>query len=552
MHLEDLEWQLDYCMQHLNDYDVGELEARASENYLRSVSETIQNLDPITFRDIKNIVTTGNPPKWDRYCRPERQPKAMERDCGPSFCQWRYKLYITKSGSEDASALFFFYTPFSYKVGSEDEFYFDEHDFERLAADLRNDGKSGDPRRFWSKIKAWQSDLQSNTMELSGDRPGTELYTVMEWWRNFDPDSEAGPLHTSMAEDVSKQENAALQPPGPKSKAIRSHNSLQAELGSIARFPPIIEDVGTSEKNALSWMEIECEPAKPPSPCQCLTCKRSLHINVKAANISSQTRIESEPAELSSSSRRQTRYPERSSPKIEDYEPQFTVQSAVAINPVTPLKGWLENEPTESSSSYRCQTRYYPERSSPKMEDNDHQFAVQSAMVNDSATPLKGRLGLFKSKLEEEEPRPQVTPLPLRYSNNTDENARPLVPLRKKQKIHHVSTLQPRIEEHPLPATESSPLQGQPRILKRKIEEVEPRPQIAPLPRRYRNNTDEDAQPATLGPVRKRLKTSLRGPIITKNDEVSTESDTGSEDAMSVDEDFLTANSKLSHLTIGN
>lgn len=51
-----------------------------------------------------------------------------------------------------------------------------------------------------------------------------------------------------------------------------------------------------------------------------------------------------------------------------------------------------------------------------------------------------------------------------------------------------------------------TPLEGRLGLLKRKFEGEEPRPQMVPLPRRYRNNTDEDAEPASLGPVCKKQK----------------------------------------------
>lgn len=106
----------------------------------------------------------------------------------------------------------------------------------------------------------------------------------------------------------------------------------------------------------------------------------------------------------------------------------------------------------------------------------------------------------------------------------------------------------------------ATPLKGLLGLLKRKFEEEEPRLQIAPLPRRYRNNTDEDVESATLGPVRKRRKITLSleldasdtDSIITETNEESNATDTWSEDGMSVDEDFWSAKSRLSLLTIGD
>lgn len=520
---------------------MSELEARASEEYLRKVNETLVQHRPITFAMLKDMVTDGLHCKvyWEKYC-PPKQPDLTDRV--PVSSTWNYKLYASRHAFPTSSlVLFYYYIPFSES--------FREQDFDAIYAYItKGCTRWRFARANWFQIQEWLGELKDNSMALRGDRPGTKLYQVMEWWR-------------SQVSHYTRR---------PKAKKA---------------VPP------TRSAQPLRTNDIEL--ATLPSPCQCSICKRSLHINVNIANDTPQTRIESEPAKSSSSFRRQTRYyPERSSPKIEDNEPQFAVQSATVNNSATPLKNGLgilkrvleeelpqtqiESKHAESSSPFQGQSRN-PEQSPPRIEDNvphsQWPFADQFATVINPATPLKSRLGLLKRKLGEEKPGPQAAPHHPQYRNNMDEDARPgsLVPLRKKQKIHHNSTL--RIEEHPFPsqmedillqhsslATESSPLQGQPRILKRKLEEAETRPQIAPLPRRHRNNTDEDVEPATLGPVRKRQKTSLNlesdasgaGSIITETDEKSTESDTGSEDAMSVDEDFLTANSKLSHLTIGN
>lgn len=665
--------ELEYYMCLLNNGDkdprsVGKLEVSASEDYVRKVSKMVGQRGPITYAMFKDIVT--KPLVWEKYHQPERRTNAIEE------CLVVPELGIELFSSEATSTntiFSYYYIPFSDS--------FRENHLDELLSYICRDGRYIEqnfegPGASWFRLLKWLKELSYSPW--SSPSCDKNLITVAKWWQNFNPYPYTGfqPCVRTICETAlrtNKDGDIPLPPPSNPcickvcysdryrpdkhrldqlrsfddfmhSKPSSSTPSLSDIEGYKYNSPHLARDVqpcGTAPTHGAEPLHTsDIDLATLPSPCHCPLCKRSLPINVKIANTPSQTRIESEAAESSFSSRRQIRYPERSSPKIVDKQPQFAVQSAVVNNPATALKGSPENEPAESSSSFRHQTRYYPERSSPKIDGNEPHFAVQSATVNDSAaplsnglgflecileeveprqtqieskpaessspfrsqsrnpelslpriedsvphwplanqsvavidpaTPLKGQLGLPKRRLEEEEPCPQVALHPLWHRNNTDEDAQnaSLEPLRKKQKIHHASTLQPRINEHPLPSQmedillqHSSPATEscQPRILKRKLEEVEPRPQIAPLPRRYRNNTDEDARPATLGPVRKRQKISLglesdtsdSDPLIMENNEISTESDTGSEDAMSVDEDFLTANSKLSHLTIGN
>lgn len=363
--------ELSYYIALLNDVDkdqraMGESEARASEDYLRKVSMALVLRGPISFAMFKDIVT--NPIIWEKYLRPERQSESTDE--ARMVSTWDYKLHISYVPRNPLIPLYD-YVPFSDS--------FRQKDFDKLRDYIGYGPTPTDfvgPRASWFQIQRWLKELKSNSMALPGDRPGTYLHPVMEWWRFY--------FVTFLSKRL-----PTVKECGPPTSSARL---LAGSEGELATLSPL---------------------------CQCILCIWSLHI------------------------------PE------EDED------------------GTL-----------------------PRIEE--HSLSSQTEDILSQ---------------------------------------------------HHSS-----------PTTASSPLQGQPRILKRKLEEAEPRPQIAPLPRRHRNNTDEDVEPATLGPVRKRQKTSLNlesdasgaGSIITENDELSTESDIGSEDAMSVDEDFLTANSKLSHLTIGN
>lgn len=159
-----------------------EMEVRASETYLSKVSKTLVQHSPITFTVFKDIVSS--PLSWERYHRPEFQPDAKDE----TRVSFDYSLVFSDHIVLNPSEVFYYYIPFSSGSSEFEWTHFIDllHYISGIATSTNFEG----PRASWFRIKRWTDVLRANSVTLSGDRPGTALYKVMQWWRCYDVHNE--------------------------------------------------------------------------------------------------------------------------------------------------------------------------------------------------------------------------------------------------------------------------------------------------------------------------------------------------------------------------
>lgn len=270
---------LEKCCLYLNDVDdksnpMTELEARAFEDYLHKINEALVRRGPVTFEIFKDMVS--KPLIWERYCPPVRRrkvgnqarvkPHTWERYCQPvrrrkdgnqarGSSTWEYSLYVCENIFPNPSLLFCYFTPLSRDLCS-----FKWYDYSDIE----------DPDRYrtmykrtecWFKIRNWLATLNRDSMTLPGDRPGTDLYKILEWWRNFVP--------------TQPYPRILLYPHQCTTFACPAQSKLQP-----SRLSSIIEEPHTLVADGIPQVGPARKPVPtPPSPppCECSICKRPLH-----------------------------------------------------------------------------------------------------------------------------------------------------------------------------------------------------------------------------------------------------------------------------------
>lgn len=116
-------------------HEIGELEAKASEDYLLKVEGRLVRRGPITFAVLKDIVT--NPLTWEKYCRPKCQMEAKEEARVPPA--WDYQLRISQIIFLGCTIRFYDYIPFS-------DCTFRGDDFDALLDYIRKGGLTGNSK----------------------------------------------------------------------------------------------------------------------------------------------------------------------------------------------------------------------------------------------------------------------------------------------------------------------------------------------------------------------------------------------------------------------
>lgn len=258
----DAEQELRYYTTLLNAgdkdlHEIGELEAKASEDYLLKVEGRLVRRGPITFAVLKDIVT--NPLTWEKYCRPKCQMEAKEEARMPPA--WDYQLRISQITFLGCAIRFYDYIPFS-------DCTFRGDDYDALL-DYIKEGRTYRKfeglRTYWFKIRRWLIDLAINHMVLRGDKPYTDLFWVMDWWRSFDPTEPPSWFH-----EVSFQRRLHGKPSKATLAIIRAQTKEFDRLSSIVRGidgdPPVTCDLPQRRSD---------------SPCVCTICKRSLSVTEK-------------------------------------------------------------------------------------------------------------------------------------------------------------------------------------------------------------------------------------------------------------------------------
>lgn len=236
------------CCVYLNDVDdesnpMTELEARAFEDYLHKINEALVRRGPVTFEIFKDMVF--KPLTWEKYCQPVRRRKdGNQARVRPT---WGYRLFFSKEISSNPSELFCYFTPFSRDFG---RFTYRDYTFMDCSA------YRGYETLYWFKIRNWLAVLNRNSMTLPGDRPGTGLYKILEWWRNFVPN----PLPNPPAHDL-------LQ-------CVTSPFRLHSEIKS-SRLSPIIGELVTPATDDMPQEGLAREPAPTTPPCRHSICMRS-------------------------------------------------------------------------------------------------------------------------------------------------------------------------------------------------------------------------------------------------------------------------------------
>lgn len=163
-----------YLVKNRLGYRMTDLDASTFTAYLSQINEVLVRRGPVTFEIFTGIVT--KPLIWERYSRPVWQQKA--KDQSPT---WSYNISISKNVFPIPTLLFYDFIPFSYKSFSHDDFH------NRHMLLTPSSSTQDELNDYWAKIRNWLAELNHNSIMLHGDRPGTDLHQVLEWWRNFVP-----------------------------------------------------------------------------------------------------------------------------------------------------------------------------------------------------------------------------------------------------------------------------------------------------------------------------------------------------------------------------
>lgn len=270
---------LEQCCLYLSDTggDWHPMTARASQDYLHKINKALVQRGPVTFETFKDFVTS--PLSWERYSRPVLQRKA--RDEARASSTWCYKLFVSKNVFPNSSLLFYDFIPFSQEDDS-----FQRRDFDELKKFLFPNGPWENTvlhqsrlTDLWLKIQTWMAALNHDSMMLHGDRPGTHLHGILEWWRNFVPD----PLPDPAPAVHAPLQCATL--PSPSQPKLES-SRLSSVIEEFQVDPPASDgtpQVGLARKLA------------PPPPCGCRICQRPLHENGMDAALLSVASMEVRP-----------------------------------------------------------------------------------------------------------------------------------------------------------------------------------------------------------------------------------------------------------------
>lgn len=271
---------LEQCCLYLSDTggDWHRMTARASQDYLHKINKALVQRGPVTFETFKDFVTS--PLSWERYSRPVLQRKA--RDEARASSTWCYKLFVSKNVFPNPSLLFYDFIPFSQEDAS-----FQRRDFDELKKFLSPNGPRDNTvlhqsrlTELWFKIQNWLTALNRDSTTLHGDRPGTHLHGILEWWRNFVPD----PLR-----DPAPAVHAPLQC---ATLPFPSQTNLES-----SRLSSVVEELDPPASNGTPQVGLAHKLAPPlPPPCGCRLCQRPLHENVMDAAALSVVSMEVRPA----------------------------------------------------------------------------------------------------------------------------------------------------------------------------------------------------------------------------------------------------------------
>lgn len=252
--------------------------ARASQDYLHKINKALVQRGPVTFETFKDFVTS--PLSWERYSRPVLRRKA--RDEARASSTWCYKLFVSKNVFPNSSLLFYDFIPFSQEDDS-----FQRRDFDELKKFLFPNGPWENTvlhqsrlTDLWLKIQTWMAALNRDSMTLYGDRPGTRLHGILEWWRNFVPN----PLPDSAS--------AVHIPPQCATLPFPSQTNLES-----SRLSSVVEEFDPPASNGTPQVGLAHKLAPPlPPPCGCRICQRPLHENGMDAALLSVASMEVRPA----------------------------------------------------------------------------------------------------------------------------------------------------------------------------------------------------------------------------------------------------------------
>lgn len=267
---------LEQCCLYLSDTggDWHPMTARASQDYLHKINKALVQRGPVTFETFKDFVTS--PLSWERYSRP------VLRDEARASSTWCYKLFVSKNVFPNSSLLFYDFIPFSQEDDS-----FQRRDFDELKKFLFPNGPWENTvlhqsrlTDLWLKIQTWMAALNRDSMTLYGDRPGTRLHGILEWWRNFVPN----PLPDSAS--------AVHIPPQCATLPFPSQTNLES-----SRLSSVVEEFDPPASNGTPQVGLAHKLAPPlPPPCGCRICQRPLHENGMDAALLSVASMEVRPA----------------------------------------------------------------------------------------------------------------------------------------------------------------------------------------------------------------------------------------------------------------